>query len=148
QEMTDELQYARDWAADTSLPLDQRLDALELTRFAPFADREEQLFAPLNVQQPREIQRSAMGQLSAESSNAVAQKLLDRWDELGPEIRYDAGNVLLHRRHNHDLLLTALESGRINIGQLNMDLERRRTLLFADDASTRERASKLFTDAG
>ncbi|MBI2424048.1 MAG: c-type cytochrome [Candidatus Hydrogenedentes bacterium] len=146
--MQEELTSAREWALDETLSVEQRVASLEIARFAPFADREPLLFSLLDARQPGELQRGAIGQLSAEGSLEVATKLLERWNDLGPETRYEAGNILLYKDHNHDLLLSALESGRLGIGQLNMNLERRRHLLFADNASTAARAEKLFSDAG
>ncbi|MCB0837914.1 MAG: c-type cytochrome, partial [Bacteroidetes bacterium] len=70
------------------------------------------------------------------------------WPTLGPEARKQAGNIFIYDEANHDLLLTALESGEINMGELNLDLERRRALLFSDNQQIKQRAEALFTDAG
>ena len=44
--------------------------------------------------------------------------------------------------------MTGLEEGRINIGEMNFDLERRRTLLWwTDDNNTKRRAQALFKDS-
>jgi putative heme-binding domain-containing protein len=44
--------------------------------------------------------------------------------------------------------MDALESGRVTLGELNLDLERRRALLFHSDDETRRRAEAFFSDAG
>ncbi|MDZ7648168.1 MAG: c-type cytochrome [Cytophagales bacterium] len=49
----------------------------------------------------------------------------------------------------NDALLTGLENGTINIGEMNFDLERRRQLLWwTDDENTKRRAEALFSDSG
>jgi putative heme-binding domain-containing protein len=89
-----------------------------------------------------------MAQLAAAREPEVAAGLLARWAELGPATRAAAGNLLLEERAHHPLLLTALEQGRVRLGELNLDLERRRLLLFSADQEIRRRAEALFSDAG
>ena len=56
---------------------------------------------------------------------------------------------MLYKEIYHDALLTGLENGTINIGEMNFDLERRRQLLWwTDNETTKRRAEKLFSDAG
>jgi putative heme-binding domain-containing protein len=53
----------------------------------------------------------------------------------------------LYIEEHHDALLTGLENGTINIGEMNFDLERRRTLLaWTDNENTKRRARALFSD--
>jgi putative heme-binding domain-containing protein len=55
----------------------------------------------------------------------------------------------LYKEMYHDALLTGLENGTINIGEMNFDLERRRQLLWwTDNEDTKRRAAVLFSDAG
>ena len=89
-----------------------------------------------------------MRQLTMGRQPDIARKLVEVWPDLGPGSRLLAGDFLLYRSENHDLLLTALENGSIRMGQLNLDLERRRRLLRSPNAETVRRASALFSDAG
>ncbi len=134
-------------AADTSLSIGERIDSLGLFSFADFKEREEPLFGLLGKDTPRAIQSAAMGQLGAVTESSVAKKLIGLWPTLGPETRKAASSILIYKRSNHDLLLGAMESGAIAIGQLNLDLERRRALLLSRDESIQRRAEALFSDA-
>ena len=40
--------------------------------------------------------------------------------------------MVLSKRSYHDALLTAIETGRVTLGELNLDLEQRRALLTRD----------------
>lgn len=134
--------------ADPELPVGRRLSALRLRGLAPFEARSEALFGLLDPLAPEPLRAEAMAQLAEGPNEVVAPRLIEVWKSLPPSTRSRAGDLLLHREANHDRLLTAFESGAIPLGQMNMDLERRRALLRAKKADTRERASKLFTDAG
>jgi putative heme-binding domain-containing protein len=148
EEQLKKLKAAEKLSLDSGLPLEQRLENLALLRFAPFEDRQETLFALLRIDQPTEMQKAAIGQLSDEGSAAVAGKLLEVWKTLGPATRIPASNIFIYRRENQPLLLAALEEGEIPMGQLNLDLERRRAFLFSRDENIKRRAEKLFSDAG
>jgi putative membrane-bound dehydrogenase-like protein len=133
---------------DRSADEADRLANLGLLRFASFEKRRELLFELLDFRQPAAVQRAAMEQLVQERDPAVAERLIGKWKTLSRELRGLASDYLIYRSWNHDLLLTALEEGRLGLGQLNLDLERRRRLLWSDDESVRRRAEALFTDAG
>lgn len=142
------LAAARAAAGDPSAPAGERVEQLRLLAFAPFAERSDLLFDLLDQRQPTELQMAAMDQIADGPNEEVAPKILKVWKKLGPDARGRAGNILLHRRPNHPALLDAFENGDILIGQMNMDLERRRALLRSPNADIRARAQALFTDAG
>lgn len=142
------LARAREAVSNAKLEPRERVLNLRILEFAPFEERAELLYGLLDTRQPRELQREAIQQLDREGSRDVAQRLIDMWRTLGPETRTTAGNILLYKRHNHDLLLTALENRRISLGEMNLHLERRRALLQSRDADIRRRAEALFSDAG
>ena len=126
-----------------------RVQRLQVLQYTDFASRKDALYALIAPQQPKELQLAAMVQLRNDGDVEVAKHLIEIWSTLGPDARYEASNILLHKPSNHDVLLTALESGSLPIGQFNFDLERRRRLLFwAKDESIKKRAEALFTDAG
>ncbi|MDX2246502.1 MAG: c-type cytochrome [Bacteroidia bacterium] len=142
------LANAAEHVRNPQLSVEKRLENLSLLAFSPFAEKESLLYALLNTREPNALQQAAIDQLSEEGTTAVAEKLIQLWPELGPETKNAAGDILLYQETNHPFLLTALESGKINRGEMNFHLERRRALLFSDDESVRKRAEALFTDAG
>lgn len=135
-------------ALEKDRPVAERLEALGLSGLAPFRVRQDVLFALLETTQPASLQRAAFRQLARSGEETVAPHLLGTWKELGREVRAEAGTFLLRRRANHDALLSALEDELVTLGELNLDLERRRRLLRSPDESIRERAGALFSDAG
>ncbi len=135
-------------AADADAETEARLNALELAAYLPFEDRRETLFALLDTRGPAEVQRAAMEQIADDGGLPEAERLVGMWRDLGTGVRRRAADFLLYKRGHHPLLLSALEDGRVPIGQLNLDLERRRHLLRSRDKDTRTRAAALFTDAG
>ncbi|MEZ4775374.1 MAG: c-type cytochrome [Bacteroidia bacterium] len=127
---------------------EERVENLALIAYLPFSERENLLYELLNTRDPQALQLAAIGQIREAGGTAVAEKLIALWPTLGPATKNAAGNILLYQRGNHELLLTALETGKINPGEMNFHLERRRTLLFSEDESVRKRAEALFSDAG
>jgi putative heme-binding domain-containing protein len=134
---------------DKSLPDSVRQQHLEMISLLPYNQKSEVLFACLENTEPLKIQEAALQQLSTYTDPAIGKKLVEKWPYLGPQVRRFASDVLLYKKVNHDALLTGLEKGIINIGEMNFDLERRRTLLrWTDDENTKRRAQALFSDAG
>jgi len=142
------LRRARAVVEDGTAPLGARADNLRVLEFAPFADRAGLLYSLLDTRQPRELQRESIRQLQDVGTPEVAEKLIAMWRELGPVTRPVAGNTLLYKRDNQPLLLTALETGKISLGEMNLHLERRRALLWSKDPEIVRRAEALFSDAG
>ncbi len=135
--------------ADRSLPDSIRFQQLSLLALLPYKDKSEVLFQCLDNTQPLNIQEAALKQLAEPSEPSLGTKLVDRWIGLGPQVRRQASDLLIYRKIYHDALLTGLEKGIINIGEMNFDLERRRQLLWwTDNEDTKRRASALFTDSG
>ncbi|HVS14151.1 MAG TPA: PVC-type heme-binding CxxCH protein [Thermoanaerobaculia bacterium] len=135
-------------AADPRASTAERLGALALVELAEPAGRLDLLVGLLAPIQPPELQRAAMDQLGRVDQARAAPRLIAAWPSLGPAVRRRAGDLLLLRRENHGLLLDALERGRIGVGELTLDLERRRTLLRGSTPEIAERAARLFGDAG
>lgn len=160
-------------AADRDRPAEERLRALALfglRRHWPAAPEEaavacpgtggaagtvapggtwlERMGALLGAEQPREVQRAAMAELASADEGAVTAYAIERWPYLGPDARRDAGSYLIRARGRHAALLDAIESGRIGLGEMNFDLERRRFLLRSPEPEIRRRARVLFDDAG
>ncbi|WP_088340354.1 PVC-type heme-binding CxxCH protein [Robiginitalea sediminis] len=135
-------------AQDASLSAEERVGWLELGARTPLEVRLPLLGGFLDSRVPVGLQRGALQQLWDSQDPRVPELLLATWENLGPEARKHATDILLYRPAYHPDLLTAMESGRVRLGEFNLDLERRRVLLFSDDEEIKNRAESLFSDAG
>lgn len=142
------LALAQSGALDTLKTTEERLEWLKLSGITPFEERINTLGGLLDSRVPNTLQREALQQIWDSDSPKVPELLLDLWDRLGPDSRRLATDILLYKERYHEALIAAMESGKVNLGEFNLDLERRRALLFSDNASIRKRAEKLFSDAG
>ena len=133
---------------DKELPVEERLALLQLMALGDFDKREALLYKLLDNKEALVLQKEALAQLWNSDKASIGTELHQRWPSLGPEARRLAGNILLYKSYHHDLLLSALEDGSINAGELNLDLERRRVLLFSQNDQIKARAEALFSDAG
>ncbi len=134
---------------DHSLPDSIRYQQLALIAFLPYKEKSDALFQCLENTEPLNIQEAAMRQLSTYQEVEIGKRLVKQWNELGPQARRWASDLLLYINIHHNALLTGLENGTINIGEMNFDLERRRTLLWwTDNEDTKRRAKALFSDSG
>jgi putative heme-binding domain-containing protein len=135
--------------SDRTLPDSVRFEQLSLLVLSPYKDKSTVLFQCLDNTQPINIQEAALKQLADSGEPTLGTKLVDRWVELGPQVRQQASDLLIYRKMYHDALLTGLEKGIINIGEMNFDLERRRQLLWwTDNEDTKRRAAAFFSDSG
>ncbi|MEE2777998.1 MAG: PVC-type heme-binding CxxCH protein, partial [Acidobacteriota bacterium] len=139
---------ALDSAKDGRLDAWVRLAALETASFAPSNSRREVLLDLLGVSHPGAVQMEALRQLTVLRDPRVGAAILDRWRGLSPGVRDSASSYFLRNRDHHGLLLSALEEGRVSLGEMNLRLERRRALLRSDDPDIRRRAEAFFDDAG
>ena len=134
---------------DESINDSIRFQQLLLTEFLPYEKKADVLFRCLNNTEPLRIQKEALKQLSAYEDPRIGARLVAQWKDLGPEARRLASDLLIYKKVHHDALLTGLEKGTINVGEMNFDLERRRMLLWwTDDENTKRRAEAFFSDAG
>jgi len=76
----------------------------------------------------------------------VATNLVARWRKLTPAVRVPVVNLLLQRVSFHGVLLEAIETERLKLGELNLDLERRRRLLRNSTPEIEARAARLMGD--
>lgn len=134
---------------NSTLPDSIRIQYLGLLDFLPYAQKSSILFECLKNSQPLKLQEGALRQLANYKDVEIGKKVVNIWKDLSPQTRRYASDLLLYKESNHDALLTGLENGAINIGEMNFDLERRRTLLWwTDNENTKRRAKKLFSDSG
>ena len=146
------LKYSNEAAKNvlnTNLPDSVRVQYLSLLDFVPYPQKSSILYECLKNNQPLKLQENALRQLSNYREKEIGTKVVSMWKDLSPQTRRYSSDLLLYIESNHDALLTGLENGIINIGEMNFDLERRRTLLWwTDNESTKTRAKKLFSDSG
>ena len=133
---------------NTELSVENRLEQLRLLELDDFKNRAELLYRLLDNKQPLALQEEALSQLSDSDNRTIGKKLLELWPALGPMARKKATDILLYKSYNHDILLTAMENNTVNLGEFNLDLERRRTLLMWSEKDIQERTKKLFSDSG
>ena len=133
-------------AGDVSLPMEARVAAIRLLALGNFAAVKLVLFPLLQGTEPAGIQSAALEVLKGGNDPDIAKELLKRWRELTPAARPAVLDLLLQRRAYHALLVDAVETGRIRLGELNLDLEQRRHLLRDSSGETKAKVAKLFGD--
>ncbi|NAS10514.1 c-type cytochrome [Flavobacteriaceae bacterium R33] len=127
---------------------EELLAQLQFVAVDDFGRRAALLYNLLDGKMPLKLQKEALKQLWESGDKNIGRELLSRWENLGPESRKLATDILLYKSENHPLLLSAMEKGEVSLGEFNLDLERRRALLFSDDDKIRKRAEALFSDGG
>ncbi|HAB18280.1 MAG TPA: hypothetical protein DCE44_17785, partial [Verrucomicrobiales bacterium] len=139
------LTRADEAAANAHLSLEDRLAAVRLLSLGSTGVI-PRLLGLLDAREPTEIQSAALSGLSGFRESSVALGLIEQWRVVSPTLRPQILELLLDRRAYHDALLSALEEGRLQVGELNLDLEQRRRLLRGGTAEIRQRASKFMGD--
>ena len=140
------LDAARRRAPDVTRPTPQRVEDIQLLALGSYSAVGETLGALLEGAQPAAVQQAAIEALRQFKETAVATNLVVRWRLLAPSARMPVLNLLLQRVAFHELVVEALEQGRIQLGELNLDLEQRRRLLRESSAPIMARAAKLIGD--
>ena len=134
---------------DSTIEPNVRIQHIQALGLLPFESKKDVLAQLIINNQPIIIQQLALEQLSTAESVEAGHILVSNWKNLGPLARKLGSDILLYKKIHHHTLLSALEENIINIGEMNFDLERRRTLLWwSDNEETKTRAEKLFSDAG
>jgi putative membrane-bound dehydrogenase-like protein len=134
---------------NNKLEIKARVDYLKLLKNRDFSFKKQALFACLNPQVPQDLQDQALWQLSEIKSEEIGKKLLELWNGMSPQTKRNTSDLLIFREFYHDALLTGLENGIIKVGEMNFDLERRRTLLWwSKDEDIKKRAKKFISDEG
>jgi putative membrane-bound dehydrogenase-like protein len=133
-------------AGDAKISAARRVSALRLLVFANYSEAADSLFANLTADAVPEVQAEALKTLSAFRDPALAARLVHQWPVLAPNLRGPALNLLLSRKQFHNALVTALEKGELKTGELNLDLEQRRTLLRDSTPDIQARAAKFIGD--
>ncbi len=141
------LATAADTATNSAKPVDIRLSALELVGLGDGTNALSLALELVDGQQPAELQTAALRTMDRLHIDSAGESLVKRWRSLAPGARSDAISLLLNHRLYHTALLSAMESGQITVGELNLDLEQRRRLLRESTPENQTRAAKLLGDA-
>lgn len=137
---------ARVRVLDTSLSVPERIEEVELLGLGSYPQVGESLLGLMEPRHPLELQIGAARAFARLADNETGGEVLVRWRGYSPQVKGIALDMLLRRVPLHELLISALESGDLNSGELNLDLEQRRRLLrrSSDDIATR--AAVFFGD--
>jgi putative heme-binding domain-containing protein len=100
----------------------------------------------LDARQPLEVQQASLEGLRALRDAELGGALVDQWRRVSPSVRVPLLNLLLERRAYHESLVLALEEGRLQVGELNLDLEQRRRLLRGSAPGIQKRAAQFMGD--
>jgi len=133
-------------AADPSRPAAERVAAIRLLGLGNFASVKQPLFSLLEATQPASVQSAVIETLRNFNEPEIGQTLVEQWRALSPAIKSPVIQLLLQRRSYQEPLLTAVEQGRIKVGELNLDLEQRRRLLWSGSTDVKVRAAKFWSD--
>lgn len=138
---------ARTTAQDAPAPEPERLAAIRLLGRGPSArDADlDELGKLLGPQNPQAIQSAALSSLGQGRGNRVAEILVSAWKSSGPGIRARMLDLLLSRQEWIQVLLAAIENGKISAGEIGTPQQQK--LLNHSQASISARANKLFATA-
>ena len=138
-------------AANQAAALDQkrstadRTAAVELLAFQPITESAPVLNELLSNSQPVEVQLASISALSRNGLEAAGRIVLDRWPELGPQVRGPALSLLLQRASTTRLALEAMDAGRMR--QAGLSIDQRVRLLKHSDTRIKTLATKLLGGA-
>ena len=132
-------------AADDKNSVSDRISAIELLGYQEFGQAAETFTNLLALDQPVEVQLAAIGAMQKSGNEGVADIVLKRWPELGPEVRQAAFGLLLRRTSSTLRTLEAMASGSFN--PAIVDIDQRVRLLKHSDPRIKSLAEKLFGGA-
>lgn len=131
-------------ATDEKRPVAERLAAVRLAGFGPFAVIEQSLPTLLTPAQPAEVQLAAVRALAIHDQAKVADLLLAGWNSYSPSVRGEVLEAVLARPDRLKKLLDAIEAKKFPAAQI--DLQRVERLRKHPDAALRQRATALLAD--
>jgi putative membrane-bound dehydrogenase-like protein len=132
-------------AADASAPLKARVAAIEQLRLATFADQQGLLASLLSPAAAADVQSAALSTLASFDATDVAEVIVASFAALSPRLKGQATDVLLSRPAWTTAMLTALESGRLSIGDI--DPVKLKLLAEHRNSTIRTRANKLLVNS-
>jgi putative membrane-bound dehydrogenase-like protein len=133
-------------ARDTGLAISNRIEAIRLLDLGRASDSVPVLLGLLDGREPSLVQETALDRLREHQEPEVGEGLIRAWPALVPSLRAPVVNLLIYRHAFHPALLSALEKGTLQVGELNLDLEHRRELLREAGPDIRRRAARFVRD--
>jgi putative heme-binding domain-containing protein len=128
-------------AANGTLILSARVEAIRTLSLGKFADVRATLVKLLDLKQPGEVQLAALGVLDRFNDPELPAVLLKSWETLSPRLRAAAGEALLARPDRVAALLDAIETK--TFAPQNLDATQIKRLMTHKDAAIQKRASTL-----
>ncbi|PYJ04097.1 MAG: hypothetical protein DME25_10515 [Verrucomicrobia bacterium] len=133
-------------APDATRPLTSRLEDIRLLSLGNYSQVGKASLQLLEGPQPGQVQQAAIEVLRQFGEADLATNLVNRWRSLAPPVRSQVVSLLLQRTSFHAALIEAIETGRLTVGELNLDLEQRRRLLRHSTTDVEARAARFITD--
>ena len=140
------LERARERAVDTRLAVDERADEVAVLALGAYTQVGDTLFQLMDPQSPPTLQVAAARALASLDDPQRGAAALGRFRRHGAAVKGVVIDILLRNRPFHEPLISALESGDLSVGELNLDLEQRRRLLRRSSDDIQTRAAALFGD--
>ncbi len=132
-------------AADETAPLKARIAAIEQLRLATFADEKGLLASLLSPAIAADVQSAALSTLASFDATDAAELIVAGFPAFSPRLKGQATDVLLSRPAWTTALLTALESGRLSVGDI--DPVKLKLLAEHRNSTIRTRANKLLVNS-
>ena len=140
------LERARLRAVNSELSVDTRAEDVALLGLGTYEQVGGTLLALMESTAPPALQVLAARELTTLDGPARGAAALARFRRYGAEVKALVLEMLLRNRPFHELLITALETNDLTVGELNLDLEQRRRLLRRSSDDIQARAAALFGD--
>lgn len=135
---------AKNMAGDHNLSEEQRAGAINFLALQdpkPYSAMLKQL---VNPKEPMQVQLAALSTLSIIPGVEVSKYILQQWLTLSPGVRNAAINTFMSDDKRISLLLDAVESGKINVGEISWPQSVR--LRSLGNMALRARSRKLLTN--
>jgi putative membrane-bound dehydrogenase-like protein len=129
-------------ARDASKPAADRIAAIRLLAFAPFAQAAAVLPELLLPQVPADVQTEAVAALTNQTDPEVARLLISSWRGMGPKLRRDVIDGLVRKTAWLNQLFAAIETHKIGGGEIDRDVKQ--LLMNHPNPALRDRARKVF----
>ena len=140
------LERARLRAVNPELAVNTRAEDVALLGLGTYEQVGETLLALMESTAPPALQVLAARELTTLDGPARGATARARFRRYGAEGKALVLEMLLRNRPFHELLITALETNDLTVGELNLDLEQRRRLLRRSSDDIQARAAALFGD--
>jgi len=133
---------ATETAADQTRGQTDRITAIRLLAFGPYAEVAPVLTSLLSPQTPPELQAAAIAALANQDNARVGRQLLAGWKSFGPAIRRDVIDAVLHKPVRLGDLFQAIEAREVSRSEIERDVKQ--LLMNHPNTAIRRQARTLF----